>query len=604
MKALKGIIVYIGLVLMAIVLILALMVGFLFLSKNSTLFGYYFRNVSLKNCFHYECLLSMDEETPENSMVEVVNLRVLAQNYNIVVTSHQDSLKLSVSSTNDYYGFLQATVDPETKKNTAEIYPRAIVNDKTWSDGGKTLTLSILMEEPTGLFGFRKNNNLYINLPFQVGDKVVKYNLDIETGNKNIEFKTGSLVTRDSQNIETSQKLPLNVDSLVLKTKKGNAIISGIGSKINQVDETIVVDKLDISTNGGTFDFSQYKIVTVKENKLSLTSQNANYKFKKLIAEQGVEIVGDNVKFDADEVHCGQSGFLYKSTTGALRIGVLNSSNMTRFSEKEIYNYRLPSDQTMTMVYENSIFTESSDVEINEIVGKVGIVNTYGNVKIGHLSHQASITSENGNVTIKSSGYWPTSSENKAFTKTSSLIIFTTYGDINVNEYYQDGVFYSKKGSITVKSFVGENSVKGSKVDTKWADGSRYFYTDITSKDGKITATSEGNPIRIVCTGDASVNLTMSKMLKEISYKSDTAEGLLPGAFEEQIPYYVSTNNGKIEVTLPIQSYIVFVKGKNVSGEIGATTSFSAEGTQINSVSENQPKVSISGKRIFLKSNI
>ena len=54
MKALKGILVYTALVLVSIVFIFALGVGFLYLSKNSTLFGYYFRNVSFEDKVHYK----------------------------------------------------------------------------------------------------------------------------------------------------------------------------------------------------------------------------------------------------------------------------------------------------------------------------------------------------------------------------------------------------------------------------------------------------------------------------------------------------------------------------------------------------------------------
>lgn len=604
MKALKGIIVYIGLVLMAIILIFGLMVGFLFLSKKSTIFGYYFRNVSLKESTHYEKPLYTDEADPTNSKLEVVNLKIKANNYNVLVKPHQESMKLVVSSLSDYFGFLKASVDPETKEKSAVECPTALVTKQAWSVDKTTFTLEINMLEPEGLFGFRKNNTLYIDVPFQVGNHVVKYNLDITTGNKDITFKAGTLVTKTA-GVEKTQTLPLNIDSMVLNTNKGDAIISGIGSTIDKLDKETTVDKLDISTNGGTFDFSAYDVITVKTNKLSLTSKNANYKFKKLVAEEGIEVVGNNVKLDADEIHCGKRGFLYKADTGALRIGILNSSNMVRITDGETYNYKLPVDESLKLVYENSIFTKSSDIEINEVVGKVGLVNTYGNVNIGHLSHQASITSENGNVKIGTSGYLPSSNtETKNFTDTSSLIVFTTYGDINVGEYYQDGVFYSKKGSITVKSLVGKTGIKGKQVGGVWEDGSRYFYTDITSKDGKITATTDGNPVRIVCTGDANVKLKFTKLLDTIDYGTEKKSGLLPGVFAENIPYYVSTNKGKIEATLPIQSYKIHIKGKTISGEIGATNSFSEEGTQINPVVENQPEVSIFGKKIFLASNI
>ena len=194
--------------------------------------------------------------------------------------------------------------------------------------------------------------------------------------------------------------------------------------------------------------------------------------------------------------------------------------------------------------------------------------------------------------------------EDREYSETSSLIVYTTYGDIKVGEYYQDGIFYSKKGSITVNAITRYDAsnlplIKG----VRGSEGARYFYSEITSKDGKITATTNGNPIRIVCTGDANVKLTVKKLFDSIDYASTESAGLLPTSFAENIPYYVSTKNGKIEAKLPIQSYLVLIEGKT-SGEIGSVNSFSAEGTQIGVAKPNQPRVKITGKKIALTSNI
>ena len=93
------------------------------------------------------------------------------------------------------------------------------------------------------------------------------------------------------------------------------------------------------------------------------------------------------------------------------------------------------------------------------------------------------------------------------------------------------------------------------------------------------------------------------KLFDSIDYASTESAGLLPTSFAENIPYYVSTKNGKIEAKLPIQSYLVLIEGKT-SGEIGSVNSFSAEGTQIGVAKPNQPRVKITGKKIALTSNI
>lgn len=642
MKALKGIFIYSCLVILAALMICALGVGFLYLSPKSTLFGYYFRHVSLDSENHYT---SADISSEEN-----ITLKINSNKYGVRINSFSTEgkkgaeNKISIISTSEYFGFLKADVDAETGEKTARTLPKAIINSDKLSEDKKTRIIEISMVEPEGKLVFQKSNTIEINLPYSNGSSFINYSLDITGGDKDITFNN-DVVTRaveivkngdketevenpepaedDEKHTAWSEKLkaglikykdkgvPLNIVSLNLTTNKGNAVISGIGSEIGNYADNWNVNELNISTNGGTFDFSKFKKVTVSNKKLFLTSKNAKYKFNKLVAVKGMEVVGSNVKFDAEEVHSGEGGFLFKSDTGALHINVLNSSNRSRSvtkidDTKSLYKYTSNGNDK---IYENTIFTESAAVELGEVVGKLGLYNKYGNVIIGHLAHQASMTSENGDVKITTSGYWPTNiTENdvlvKEFTKTSSIIVYTKFGDINVGEYYQDGVFSSQKGAIVVNSKKGESSVKE---DTEDATNSRYYYTQINSKDGKITLSTEINPFRIVCTGDANVKVNVNKVLDTVNYPSETENGYLPKTiFEELVPYYVSTKNGKIEAKLPIQSYLVKVGCKKITGEIGATYDFSNQGgTQIGVKTENaQSILSFAGKSIIFAANV
>lgn len=597
MKALKGILVYTALVLVSIVFIFALGVGFLYLSKNSTLFGYYFRNVSFEDKVHYKNAIPSD--------MERISIKVNTKNYGVVLLPIDSDANLEITTSSAYMGFLKATVDPETQKKSAVVTPDHTIKaySSVDSEGHKVYNIEITLIEQEGWLSYKKLNTMYIRLPFFHS---ASYDLNITTGDKDIEFRAGEREIKNAlTDAITKEVLPINVNSLKIKTNKGSAIIGNFGSSIDIIEKNRSFENLDITTNGGTFDFTQFDSVTVTKGKLSLNSQNASYKFKKLEAQKGMEVIGKNVKFDANEVVCGESGFLYKSTTGTLKIGTLNSTSRVK-NTYEDGSYKYTQSGT-TKVYENTIFTESAVVEIDEVLGKLGLGNKYGSVNIKHLTHQASITSENGDVTIGESGYYPMkgfTAEDREYSETSSLIVYTTYGDIKVGEYYQDGIFYSKKGSITVNAITRYDAsnlplIKG----VRGSEGARYFYSEITSKDGKITATTNGNPIRIVCTGDANVKLTVKKLFDSIDYASTESAGLLPTSFAENIPYYVSTKNGKIEAKLPIQSYLVLIEGKT-SGEIGSVNSFSAEGTQIGVAKPNQPRVKITGKKIALTSNI
>jgi len=605
MKALKGILIYTGLILLAIILMFGLVVGIMFLRPKVNIFGYYFRNVSLKSCSHYSELTNSKEGSFGQTHVR---LKIKAENYNIVVQPQTDDSNITIRSESDYFGFLKASIDADTNKKTAVDVPYLVYKTSdTVYDNVYTKTIEGTLTEPEGAFSYRDKNTLYLRLPFYDShSKPIKYSFDLTTGNKRIEFKSGTEVD--------DKTIPINVGELTLSNKRGEVVIGSFGSAMGKIDKEITVTKLDVSTNGGIYDFTKFDKITVTDNILKLNSKNATYKFKNLVAEEGMEVVGDTVKLSAEKIDCGDKGFLYRADTGALNIGILNSSNrertITTLEGKTTFEYVRPESETADKIYENTIFTDSAAVEIDEMVGKLGLSNKYGVVKIKHLSHQASITSENGDVIIGETGFWPTdkkivineelgtTEQVREFTETSSLIVYTTYGDIKVGSYYQDGVFYSKKGSIDVVSKLRSDNIADA------IKGDRYYYTSITSKDGKITAVSDGNPIRIVCTGNANVKLTMKKLFETISYGDENNTGLLPSVFSENIPYYVSTNNGTITAKLPIQSYLVYVSGK-ISGEIGATSSFDAEnGTQINAKKDNQPVVKITGKKIVLSSNI
>ncbi len=609
MKALKGILIYTGLILLAIILIFGLMVGIMFLQPKVNIFGYYFRNVSLKGCSHFAELANTNGSSFSETHVKLI---IKAENYNIVVQPQTDDSNIIIRSESDYFGFLKATVDSDTNKKKAVELPYLVYKTSDSVSGGVyTKTIEGKLTEPDGAFAYRDRNTLYLRLPFyDANSRPIKYSFDLTTGNKDIEFTTGTEADKKT--------IPINVGELTLSNKKGSVKLGAFGSEMGKVDKEITVTKLDVSTIGGTYDFTNFDKITVTDNILKLNSKNATYKFKNLVAEEGMEVVGNNVKLSTEQIDCGDKGFLYRADTGALNIGILNSSNRVRTTtvveNKVLFAYEQPNSSEADKIYENTIFTKSAAVEINEMVGKLGLSNKYGSVKINHMSHQASITSENGDVVIGESGFWPTNIKTseestngevvKEFTSTSSLIVYTTYGDIKIGSYYQDGVFYSKKGSIDVYSKVRSDKESDAIKEAKGTTSARYYYTSITSKDGKITAVSEGSPIRIVCTGNANVKLTMKKLFETISYGDNNNVGLLPSVFNEGIPYYVSTNNGTITAKLPIQSYLVYVSGK-ISGEIGATSSFDAEnGTQINNKKDNQPKVKITGKKIVLSSNI
>lgn len=606
MKALKGVLTYVGIVLLAIIVIAALTIGMMFFTKGSV-FGYYFlqfhkdgqllefhMNDQKLNTYDVETLAPGAEEMELNINTDRYSVRIVPHNLKVI----------SFVTDNHYIGFLQGRkVDGKLK---AVTMPTISVNKKD-NDSKKLL---IDLHEPQGALSISKISRLIVFVPYEISGKCIKYNVNVNTGNGNIDIT-------NSFDENGRVEFPVNINSLDVSTKRGNVTIKGVGDN-NGIKENLTLDKLNIKTQGGTFDFTAFKKVSVK-SKVRLESNKATYKFNELESyistlsgvTGGVEITGNNVKFTADRVTCGSDGFIYKAETGALNINKLISGTVTEMSKqvdkldgegKVIKDSQGNAVQVTVFKhtkidtpYENTIFANSSEINLGVVVGKLGLYSEYGNVNIGVLSNQASMQTENGNIYIGTSGTllneydkgeaWE---NNKSFSDTSSLILYSTYGDITVNEYYQDAVIYSKKGKIYANSrFHTTKDVNNDK---------RYYYSNISSKDGQIIAITEGNPMMIDSTDSSTIQFYV-KALK-------SSNSLKPAVFNEHM-YKATSKNGRVVAEFPMSTFIIKVQAKTIAGSIGSTSEFGDYDVTINpDATATTPKVYISARRVELSSSI
>ena len=514
---------------------------------------------------------------------------VNTNNYGVeIVPIAGNSLKIKCQS--NYLGFLSSESKPKdtkgmTNKDIINYIAHPRLNKTTYIDNSSSKnTIKLEFSEPEGGLAFNQASKVLIGVPYSVEGRVINYALDITTGDGNINLT-------NSFNDKGEIDKPLVVSSMNLTTRKGNANIKGIGDSTGEITDNLVFDNFNISTNGGKFDFSNFKTIS-SSKKILLDSENATYVFNTLKSYNksfgdnsysgGVEVNGKNVKFTANAVYCGSDGFVYKSETGVLKVNYLYSGIIEEEIQpiyKEVKDAKEGEEKQITgykrkllsaVPYENTIFTDSAVVELYTVVGKVGLYNEYGDVTINYLTHQGSLRTENGNIKINHSGVLLNEiDENpeKVLSTTSSLILHSTFGDILVNEYYQDAVIYSKKGKINAHSYFNNT-----KLD-------RYYYSNISTKDGKITMITEKNPVII------------------------TASGKNMNPFEHYM-YQATTQNGNINVVLPMKSYLVNVQAKKITGSIGATNVFGDTDVQINAHKDNQPAIKLSGRNINLSSNI
>jgi len=571
MRALAGVMKYIGIVLISGILILSFCVGLMFFMPKIRIFGYYFRQVDMPGQMLKSVELS-EKFLSGSGSTKIIALNIEASNYDVIIKPTTKE-KIEIFQESDYVGFLKGTKINEgtpSEKVVAEKYPQFKEANLNKSDPDIGFYHWIFVE-PEGKLSMRADNSITICVPYKVGDTNLMYDINLKTKDGDIHLTNS--VNADTEKYEHS----LRVNSISLTTRKGNAFIEGVSSStIEEKDDegntiahrSISLNNLDITTEGGKFDFTNYDTLVVN-NKVSLNSKNAKYTFNTLRTYStysegnlsgGIEIQGENIEFIADTVYCGQDGFSYKSNTGVLKINRLISGKIEELEDQPESIYGLVNKFVNTekgvqrdndkkeffiknaIPYENTIFTDSASVKLGCVVGKLGLNNELGDVEIGCLSHQASVRTENGNINIGESGIFPderteiTKSKNgddlkkKYYSNTSSLILYSIYGNISVGEYYQDAVVYSKKGKIDlVSKYIDKFETKGDEAvlsvktfnESDKSDeitifgAERYYYTSIKTKDGRVNITSDKNPIKVEASDNATINVVLKDILPE-----------------------------------------------------------------------------------------
>lgn len=573
MKTFKGIAIYTGIILGTILILGLILMGAMFIFPKFGLFGYNFQYKSMESTLFNDIKIENFEtnKLTISKTSPVVNLHVNNGNYNLILQpTDGEVVKSYVNSS--YAGFVKTE---SGVFNTTLITQGVVVKNNLTGENELNLTLDL--NEPKGAVTFRDGNNLYISVPYMLDGNVITYNISVNADGGDINLTNS---TKDN-----AFNKPLNTLSLNISTGRGNVKVKGLDTKEENgkvvENKEVTLNSLSFTTKGGVVDLSNFDKLTIKE-KLILNSTRADYVFKKLIAEKGIEIVGDNVRFQADEVTARVDGFVYKSATGGLDIGKLNCSNVDiDHLEKQENNtyalkYRVVTESGFTNInsatnwnlvyenYESTILTESAQIDIDELIGKFGIENEYGNITIKHCTNQGSIRNEHGNVTINTSGYFNDANVGTTevqYAPTSSLIIYNGYGKIYVGKYFQNGVFTTENGDIECYS------------SYKMLDDNKHFYTKILTDDGNVVFESEANGCSVISTGKGNITAKLGNVFKH------SPEDVL--VFEnEEVNYGFKVNSGDLNVTLPSAGNSFDIKASgNVNGYV--TTSAQIENDKI-----------------------
>lgn len=462
MKALKGLMVYIGIVLGSVVGLALILLCVMYFVPSFRIAGIGFVH--------------------EKQLVEEQLVDISGYSY--------DDIVINLSS--NKVGLVVVPVEAENITYdmklgvfglTTEIVEFEVL--KSVSCENRVLQIFINVTEPNGWMSIG-NSCLTVKVPYQK--------------------EVGIVATTKSGKIEIgNMDKSITINDLNVTTEKGDLSLVNLGKGTEE--KSLTLNTMTLSTGSGTFDLSDIDNLTVL-NTIKLMSTDGKFKFNKLYAS--VNVTGNGVTIEAEQISCGENGFSFVADNGIFKIGKLSS----------------PVGAENTIIAENI-----SKFEIDDITGKTGIVTTYGDISIDELRDYTIIENENGDVNIVNAH--------------NTIIITSKFGDIKVNAYYATGRFTNVKGEIEVNS-MGE-----------FADE---YYTQINSVDGDIKIYNKINRLLLTTTGRADVDITFGRIKEDkvFQHKVNTST-------QGSCIVYMPTNTPD---GTPLPAYGFLAKGI-ISGEIG-----------------------------------
>lgn len=462
MRALKGVLIYIGIVLGIIVGLGLILLCVMYFVPSVRIFG--ISLVKYKKTVSADPIVLSDYENYSDIEINInakkVNLNVLPSEINDI----NYNLSLNV------FGFSNEIVEYKVAK-TIDIVD-------------ETLKIFLTISEPNG----------WINMSNSKLDVIVPANLDYKL-----------LVNTTSGDVALGKTgLTSKVTGLTVNTGSGNLSLVNMG--VGEDEKTLNLTSLNFNTKSGNFDLSKITNINV-ENKVNLNADDGYFKFNNL--NSSLDVTGNDVRIDANKINCGSDGFNVIVKNGYFNIKYLNGS----------------------VGAENTIITDNTVVDIENIVGKTGIVTIYGEVKIGTTNDQTMIENTNGRVTVN--------------TAKDKITVKTYMGDIRVDKYLKSGKFTSVKGDIIVNS------------TSDYVDG---YSTKIENVDGLVDVENKINLLEVKTTGRSKVKVKFG-VVKD-GFKSEQE------AFEHKI--ITNKTEGSCEVLIPTDKtvYFKFTAKGNISGEI------------------------------------
>ncbi len=435
MKALKGLMIYVGIVLGSILGLALVLLCVMYFVPSFRIAGI---GVIHDNQKFEEETINLSEYSGYNDIV--VNL-----------TSKKIALQvLPVDSENVSFEMKLGVFGIST-----EIVEYKIVKNVTKQDGKLQIFLNVT--EPNGWMTV-STSKLLVKVPAEKSIGVVA------------KTESGSITIGD-----TEKTITLN--DLTVTTTKGDLNLVNLGK--GSSEKNLTLNTMNLTTGTGTFDLSDIENLTVL-NTIRLTSTDGKFKFNKLYAS--VDVTGKGVSIEAEQITCGENGLSFVAENGMFKINKLSSpigaentiiaDNISLFEINDITgktgivtNY---GDISIDLIRDYTIIeNENGDVSINTANNTIDITTYFGDINVNAYYATGRFSSVKGSITVNNKGdfadeYYTqinnVDGDVKIYNEVNRLLLKTTgrsdvdvtFGQIKANKVFQHKVNTSTQGTCIV----------------------------------------------------------------------------------------------------------------------------------------------------------
>ena len=402
MKALKGLMIYVGIVLGMLVGVCVLLFSIMYFVPSFRIMGV---GVIHKNQNSPETIIKLEEfDTFEKIDLSVNSKRI---EINCEIVNGLTDIK---------YDF-----DLNSFGIAFDIVEYGILQDAKVED--KTLKLNLSVTEPTGWIS-DTSSVLKITIPAQY-----KYDLAFKTTDGNIDLKSYS----DSATI----------NKLTVTTGKGHFNADQLGEKIGD-KYYLILNSLNLTTESGNFDLTRINELTINEP-IKLFSSNGDFFFNNVNAS--FNVAGSGVKVGANTINAGVDGFKFISENGFFEINKLvtpTGAENTIIAEN--------CDIKINEVFgKTAIVSTYGNIKIETINGPTMLETEHGNVQITLAKDDIRVQTDMGNIDVNS------------YLRNGKFV--SRKGNISVvsNGEYEDGIYTqieNEDGQINVDNKVNKLLVK------------------------------------------------------------------------------------------------------------------------------------------------